>query len=192
MPLRQWAAAKAKPIDLAKAFSFLDKRLVTPSKPKARLEMRPPEVEIPMADSEDVVSVVSQVARVGRQTEADPEEEELSEPAVTLAALNGPVNQADEPTYIGEVPLERKRLQPNLGTLRLHITDDNGTQINATVLIDGQSRGSASKLVSVTAGGHHLRIEAPGYRSFERHIEVIGGGSLSLTAALEPKTLSPK
>ena len=72
------------------------------------------------------------------------------------------------------------RAQDQVGELLLVLTP-----AEATVAIDGVNRDVRAGAVVLSAGPHHLRVHAPGFRSLERDVEVQGKQRQRLELRLE-------
>jgi PEGA domain len=83
-------------------------------------------------------------------------------------------------------PAHMSMSQPDRGqsmaTLRLGITPDD-----ASVYVDGRFYGTAreARRVEVAPGQHKIEAVRPGYRTFEKDVEVAADGTTSLDVALE-------
>ncbi len=166
-------AAFAKKIDLRASFPFLEKRqATTPHHPRGRTLERLPSVEVPMAEQEDVISVV-----------ASRPDTHAEEPSETMGGLH------EEPTFIGELPQARPapKAQSSGGTLRVAAVTEAGEPTTGQVLIDGQPKGPSTRSFSLPAGRHHVRLEVVGHRTIDRQVEIITGATYTLKLEVEPK-----
>lgn len=168
-------ASFAKKVDLTKSFPFLEKRqLSTPPRPRSRSLARLPSVEVPMAEQEDVISVV-----------ADRPDTHAEEPADTMGS------RQEEETFVGELPKSRPvpktQPQPSGGTLRISAATEEGELMTGQVTIDGQPKGPSSKPFHLPAGRHHVRLEVGGHRTIDRQVEIITGATFTLKLEVEPK-----
>jgi len=82
----------------------------------------------------------------------------------------------------GAVPTERPREAVRLGTLRLSVLPQD-----ASVYIDGQFFGTGQDLRSVPlpVGPHRLEVVMPGFRPYERDVEIDPSGYLTLEVSLD-------
>ena len=68
------------------------------------------------------------------------------------------------------------------GALHLSVRPDD-----ASVYVDGQFRGSGRQVrdLEVPAGRHHIEVVRPGFKTFERQVEVKAGEAVEIDAELE-------
>jgi hypothetical protein len=80
------------------------------------------------------------------------------------------------------VPMPERRDRDVQGTLRLSVRPDD-----ASVYVDGSFSGSARELsrVDLPAGSHRVEIVRPGYRTYDRDVDVPSGEAIDLSIELE-------
>jgi len=66
------------------------------------------------------------------------------------------------------------------------ITTFKGGPYWASILVNGQRRGTTPALLELPAGRHKLRLERAGFRPVERQIKVASGGSAVVRIELIP------
>ncbi|HEX7022558.1 MAG TPA: DUF4384 domain-containing protein [Trueperaceae bacterium] len=71
--------------------------------------------------------------------------------------------------------------EPSFGTLQVS-SDPSG----ATVYVDDQFAGSTPLTYGTTAGTHTVRLELPGYDSFQTQVSISGGQTVNLPVSLQP------
>ncbi len=101
----------------------------------------------------------------------------IAVPQVELAALNG---SRPSPT-----PVRRPPAKSGVGKVNV-ITTFKGGSYWASILVNGQRRGTTPALLELPAGRHKLRLERTGFRPVERQIKVASGGSAVVRIELIP------
>ncbi len=195
-------------VDLAKAFAFLEKKVVG-RKPKNRAPSRTPSAEIPVAEQEDIVSVAEAKPDTAfdepedehSQTSANDVGDDLGDADDDAAGADAEYDDADpqvaptskgspdEDTFVGQVPQGRPsspRRDATTGTLKV-VAACEGEAMSGHVIIDGQPRGASNRPFALPPGRHHVRLEVPGHRTVDRQVEIIVGGTYTLKLELEPK-----
>jgi len=81
---------------------------------------------------------------------------------------------------------ERATPPPKAAEGKLEIT----TQRGAEVRIDGNVRGTGGFSGTLSAGGHTLRVTAPGMRTYQTEVFVAEGGQRTIDVPLEPEVVA--
>lgn len=145
-----------------------------------------------------------ETAAVAVAVEAPPDagaptgEEASPEGGVVLAAAEPaaeaePEAEADlvelEPLASGEPeatkPAPPVRKKPGVGRVNV-ITTFKGGPYWASILINGERRGTTPALLELPPGSHRLRLERPGFRPIEKQIKVASGRSAVVRIELRP------
>jgi hypothetical protein len=61
----------------------------------------------------------------------------------------------------------------------------------ASVLLDGEPRGTAPLVLSVTPGEHQVDVNAPGFMPVSRTVQALSGTPVAIDVALQPMTATP-
>lgn len=168
------AAAGAKKIELATAFSFIADKLAERSKKKApdegegtrlisKLPPRKPSEEIPLAANEDVVSVANALSD--------------SSPDIKTVIFS------TEKTYVG--PLTDDSTGPTMaltplktGQVRI-VASHKGRAVMASFTCAG-TKGLTPKTLTLPPGRYTLKAELTGSRSLERKVEITVGAIVNV------------
>ncbi len=110
-------------------------------------------------------------------TGREPDEAPDGTPQVALAALSE--------TRPGPTPTRRPAAKSGVGKVNV-ITTFKGGSYWASILVNGQRRGTTPALLELPAGRHKLRLERAGFRPVERQIKVASGGSAVVRIELIP------
>lgn len=91
-------------------------------------------------------------------------------------------------------PDQRLRAQREISTLQTLVgtIQVEGSEIDAAISIDGLARGTYPTLepLRAGAGSHVVRVYKEGFEAFEQHIDLAGGQTVRVKAALRPLTQS--
>ena len=126
---------------------------------------------VPMADSDDVVSVPG--FAVG-ESQSD---------LKTVVMRVDDVEDRPRRTTAPE-PVPEEETAPRTGQLRIVVTA-RGKAANAAVSVDGVYEGVTPRTLTLPAGAHRVKIEMAGYKAVERDSEVLAGTSTNLRVVLE-------
>jgi len=126
---------------------------------------------VPMADSNDVVSVPG--IAVG-QSHSD---------LKTVVMRVDDVEERPRRTTAPE-PVPEELSPPPTGQLRVVVTA-RGKAANAAVSVDGVYEGVTPRTLTLTAGTHVVKIELGGHKAVEQKAEVVAGTSTNLRVVLE-------
>lgn len=104
------------------------------------------------------------------------------DPAEREAPRDDRYAPADEDRRIQVDPRDARDDRDAQGTLRLDVRPDD-----ASVYVDGTFSGSARELrqLSLSAGRHRIEIVRPGFRTYDRDVEVDSGRGFDLSVELE-------
>jgi hypothetical protein len=154
-----------------------------------------------MALSMDVVSVVSLVSAAGGPTgtgavagvravgivETTAAAASAADDASSSHATLG--DSHDDQTFVGQAPEAPPGATPRgASTTRLFITAlSQGRPVAASLFIDRKPFGETPRTLTLLAGRRTLRLEANGFKSIERSVNLVAGATLDLKVELKAR-----
>ncbi len=87
---------------------------------------------------------------------------------------------ASQPPAVAPAPQSGNGLEAALSAIEIKSTPDG-----AEITVDDKYMGSTPSTLRLPAGDHKIRLEKPGFKSWEKTLTVSGGGTATVNATLE-------